>query len=108
MLPAGEGKVVNVGSSAGSRGRPNQAAYAASKAGIDGLTKALAVEWAPSGIQVNCIAPGHLYTPMVAKNMTDEMRDLRRRAGPLGTEGNAWDIAWVNVFLRFVVCDLLR
>ncbi len=36
---------------------------------------------------------------MVARNMTDEMRDLRRRAGPLGTEGNAWDIAWTTVFL---------
>ena len=49
-------------------------------------------------IRANCIAPGHVYTPMVA-DMTDESRDLRRRIGPLGTEGNAWDVAWAIVFL---------
>ncbi|MFP6888540.1 MAG: SDR family NAD(P)-dependent oxidoreductase [Nitrospinota bacterium] len=90
MLPAGEGKVVNVGSSAGSRGRPNQAAYAASKAGIDGLTKALAVEWAPSGIQVNCIAPGRFRTPLAAERIDDpeeserslRMVPMKRYAAP--------------------------
>ena len=90
MLPAREGKVVNVGSSAGSRGRPNQAAYAASKAGIAGLTKALAVEWAPSGIQVNCIAPGRFRTPLAAERIDDpeeserflRMVPMKRYAAP--------------------------
>ena len=63
------------------------------------MTASMAVNLGRDNIRVNCIAPGHLYTPMVARNMTDEMRDLRRRAGPLGTEGTAWDIAWTNVFL---------
>ena len=73
--------------------------YATSKAGVVGLTTTMAVTHGRDNIRVNCIAPGHIYTPMVAGTMPDETRDLRRRAGPLGTEGDAWDIAWAAVFL---------
>ena len=66
MLEAGEGKIINLGSSAGSRGRPNQTAYAAAKSGVAGFTKALAAELAEKNIQVNCIAPGRFHTPMTA------------------------------------------
>jgi NAD(P)-dependent dehydrogenase (short-subunit alcohol dehydrogenase family) len=59
----------------------------------------MAVHHGRDNIRVNGIAPGHIYTPMVAAAMTEEMRNLRRRAGPLGTEGTAWDIAWAAVFL---------
>ena len=59
----------------------------------------MAVQLGRDNVRVNCIAPGHIYTPMVGGKMSPEMRVKRRTAGPLGTEGNAWDIAWANVFL---------
>ena len=71
MLEAGEGKIVNLGSGAGSRGRPNQVAYAASKSGVRGFTEALAVELAEKNIQVNNIAPGRFPTPMTVDRIAD-------------------------------------
>ena len=71
MLEAGGGKIINIGSGAGSRGRPNQVAYAASKAGVRGFTEALAVELAEKNIQVNCIAPGRFPTPMTVDRIDD-------------------------------------
>ncbi len=101
MIDAGGGSIINISSIAGLRAGSGGSSipYAASKSGIIGMTASMAVHLGRNNIRVNCIAPGHIYTPMVARNMTDEMRDLRRRAGPLGTEGNAWDIAWTTVFL---------
>ena len=60
------GRVVNVSSIFGHRGVSGYAAYAASKAGIDGLTRTLAVEWASAGIRVNSVSPGHVKTAMSA------------------------------------------
>ncbi len=71
MLEAGEGKIINLGSGAGSRGRPNQVAYAASKSGVRGFTEALAVELAEKNIQVNSIAPGRFPTPMTSDRIAD-------------------------------------
>lgn len=73
--------------------------YSASKGGVIALTTAMAVQHGRGNIRVNCIAPGAIYTPMVAGEMTEEARDLRRRSNPLGTEGTAWDVAWAAVFL---------
>ena len=101
MVRGGGGSVINVSSIAGLRegSRGASVAYAASKGGVIALTRTMAVTHGRDNIRVNCIAPGHIYTPMVAGPMADEQRDLRRRAGPLGTEGTAWDIAWAAVFL---------
>lgn len=101
MFASGGGSIINVSSIVGLRAGSFGASipYAASKSGIIGMTANMAVHLGRDNIRVNCIAPGHLYTPMVAGRMSEEQRDLRRRAGPLGTEGNAWDIAWANVFL---------
>ena len=74
-------------------------AYSASKGGVIALTKTMAVTHGRDNIRVNCIAPGHIYTPMVAGSMSEERRDQRRKAGPLGTEGTAWDVAWAALFL---------
>ena len=63
------------------------------------MTTAMAVDHGRDNIRVNCIAPGHIYTPMASAGMSEETRDLRRRAGPLGTEGTAWDVAWAALFL---------
>lgn len=100
MTEAGGGSIINVSSIAGMRAGSGGASmpYSASKGGVIALTTSMAVYHGRDNIRVNCIAPGHIYTPMVSA-MAEETRDLRRRAGPLGTEGTAWDIAWAAVFL---------
>ena len=101
MIQGGGGSIINMSSIAGIRagsGGPS-VSYAASKGGIIALTTSMAVNHGRDNVRVNAIAPGHLYTPMVAGTMSEETRDLRKRAGPLGTEGTAWDIAWAAVFL---------
>ncbi|MEE9276081.1 MAG: 3-oxoacyl-ACP reductase FabG [bacterium] len=100
MVPAREGKVINIGSSAGSRGRPNQVAYAATKAGIMGFTKALAVEWAPHNIQVNCLAPGRFNTEMTRSRIEDEEANERfLRMTPMGRVPEIGEIGGLILFL---------
>ena len=101
MIEAGGGSIINLSSIVGLRagsGRPSHP-YAASKGGIIGLSNSMAVHYGRDNIRVNCIAPGHVRSPMVARHTSEEMLDLRRRAGPLGTEGTAWDVAWAALFL---------
>jgi len=100
MIDSGGGSIINMSSIDGLRGGGfGQIAYSVSKGGVIALTTSLAVQHGRDNIRVNCIAPGHLYTPMVAGHLTEDGRELRRRAGPLGTEGTAWDVAWAAVFL---------
>lgn len=101
MIEAGGGSIVNLSSIVGLRagsGRPSHP-YAASKGGIIGLSNSMAVHYGRNNIRVNCIAPGHVRSPMVARHSSVEMLNLRRRAGPLGIEGTAWDVAWAAQFL---------
>ena len=101
MIEAGGGSIINLSSIVGMRagsGRPSHP-YAASKGGIIGLSNSMAVHYGRNNVRVNCIAPGHVHSPMVARHTSKEMLDLRRRAGPLGTEGTAWDVAWATLFL---------
>ena len=93
------GRIINMSSVSGQLGLFGQANYSSSKAAIIALTKVSAREFARQNITVNAIAPGFLYTPMVAPFLTEATRELRRRAAPLGTEGTAWDVAWAAVFL---------
>ena len=67
------GRIVNIGSVVGSTGNPGQGNYAASKAGLIGMTKALAAEVASRGITVNCVAPGFIESPM-----TDALNEKQR------------------------------
>jgi NAD(P)-dependent dehydrogenase (short-subunit alcohol dehydrogenase family) len=73
-------------------------AYTASKAALIGLTREWAYDHGREGIRVNCILPGHVYTPMGLSG-GEELRRRRLRASLLTTEGTAWDIAWPAVFL---------
>jgi NAD(P)-dependent dehydrogenase (short-subunit alcohol dehydrogenase family) len=99
MIASGGGSIIHVSSIDGLRaGMTPNVPYAVAKGGLITLTKAMAVQHGREGIRVNCIAPGHLYAPFVA-TISEETRDLRRKAAPLGTEGNAWDVAWAAVFL---------
>ncbi len=97
LRAVGGGAIINLSSIAGMRGMGG-GAYASAKAGVIGLTRELAYSHGRSNIRVNCIAPGHLYTPMGDQG-GPERREQRRRAGLLGTEGNAWDVAWAALFL---------
>ncbi|HLZ71871.1 MAG TPA: SDR family oxidoreductase [Dehalococcoidia bacterium] len=97
----GGGAILNISSVSGMRGRGN-APYAASKGGVIALSTTLAIQHAAQGIRVNCIAPGPVYTPMVAGGMAPETRAARLASVPLGAvglEGTAWDIGWAAVFL---------
>lgn len=98
MIRAGGGSIINISSIAGMRGH-GLAAYSASKGGVIALTKTMAVQHARDNIRVNCVAPGPVYTPMVAEDMTEELREIRKNSVPLKTEGTAWDVAWAAVYL---------
>ncbi len=99
MIESGGGSIINVSSIDGERaGWSRNVPYAVAKAGVAQLTRVTAVHHGRENIRVNCIAPGHLHAPFVAR-ISDEARELRRKAGPLGTEGDAWDVAWAAVFL---------
>jgi NAD(P)-dependent dehydrogenase (short-subunit alcohol dehydrogenase family) len=100
MAQSGGGSIINISSIDGIRaGFTANIPYAAAKGGVISITRSMAVHHGREGIRANCIAPGHLYSTMVSTDLSAEDRDLRRRAGPLGIEGTAWDVAWAGVFL---------
>ncbi len=101
MLERGAGSIVNVGTFLGERGhRPARAAYNASKYGVVGLTKSLAVEWGGAGVRVNCICPGVHRTPMLAPALEDpEAEERLREKTVLGRMGEPGDIVGLAVFL---------
>jgi NAD(P)-dependent dehydrogenase (short-subunit alcohol dehydrogenase family) len=101
MLAGGGGSIVNVSSTAGVlglSGTPGAVAYAASKAGLQGLTLSVAADHAAEGIRANCLIVGTVFTPLV-RFMGEEGRERRRKAVPLQTEGTGWDVAHAAVYL---------
>ena len=70
MLAAGSGSIISISSISGLRGAPRRAVYAASKAALDGMTRALAMEYGPRGIRANSVAPGVVETEMWRTNLT--------------------------------------
>jgi 3-oxoacyl-[acyl-carrier protein] reductase len=98
MMKRRFGRIVGITSVVGVTGNPGQANYAASKAGMIGMSKALAAEVASRGITVNCIAPGFIATPM-----TDALNDAQREAisgrVPAGRLGTSEEIAAATVYL---------
>ena len=92
MIADKEGCIINISSIWGITGASCEVAYSVSKAGMDGLTKALAKELAPSNIRVNSIAPGYIKTDM-NKNFTNEEIEEIKKEIPLGKLGMPEDIA---------------
>lgn len=98
-LMAGNGKaIVNIASVAGMLAHGNSA-YGPSKAAVIQLTSELAVMYGRDGIRANCVAPGHIMTPMVEAHVKGEHRRVRTAIAPIGIEGDAWDIAQAALFL---------
>jgi len=94
------GSIVNICSLLSERSRPTVAAYTAAKAGLLGLTRALAVEWAPQGVNVNAVGPGYFQTELTAPLQADPEFDawVKRRT-PLGRWGRPEDLVGATVFL---------
>jgi len=98
MMKARGGRIINITSVVGSSGNPGQANYAAAKAGVAGMTRALAREIGSRGITVNCIAPGFIDTDMT-KVLPEEQRTALTAQIPLGRLGSPEDIAHAVAFL---------
>ncbi len=98
MIREKRGGIINISSIWGLRGASCEAAYAATKAALIGLTRSLALELAPSGIRVNCVAPGCIETDMVRVLSADTQAMLVNET-PLGRFGTPADIANTVVFL---------
>ncbi|MGU3422107.1 3-oxoacyl-[acyl-carrier-protein] reductase [Methylobacterium sp. A52T] len=98
MMRRRSGRIVNIGSVVGSTGNPGQGNYAAAKAGLVGMTKALAAEVASRGITVNCIAPGFISSPM-----TDALNEKQREGilarVPAGRLGEGSEVAAACLYL---------
>lgn len=101
MLARGRGSVINISSMNARAPFPNRLAYCVAKAGVDMLTKVLAIEWAARGVRVNAIAPGYVATEMIqdlsARGLLDRAALARRT--PMGRLGTPEEIGAVAVFL---------
>ncbi len=98
MMKARRGRIINITSVVGSMGNPGQVNYAAAKAGVGGLTRALAQEIGSRGITVNCIAPGFIDTDMT-RSLSEAQRTALTERIPVGRLGTPEDIAGVVAFL---------
>ena len=98
MMETGGGSIINISSIAGLRAH-SSTPYTASKAAVIGLTMSMAADHGPDGIRVNCIAPGLIFSPMVAPRMDDDLREIRKSAAPLRTEGDSWDVGYAALYL---------
>jgi NAD(P)-dependent dehydrogenase (short-subunit alcohol dehydrogenase family) len=98
MKRAGRGRIINTASIASFVGRPNRVAYVSAKAGLLGMTRAMAIDLGPMGITCNAIAPGSINSPMNAAQAADAEHDWGKET-PMGRWGTAEDIANAAVFL---------
>jgi NAD(P)-dependent dehydrogenase (short-subunit alcohol dehydrogenase family) len=101
MVARGTGNIIMISSMASQYGIPKVIGYTASKAAVEGMTRALAVEWAPYGIRVNCIAPGFISTAMSSKALDSDPERKKRVLArtPMGRLGEPSDIANAALFL---------
>jgi 3-oxoacyl-[acyl-carrier protein] reductase len=98
MMRTKAGRIINLSSVVGESGNPGQAVYSASKAGLIGLTKTLAREYASRGITVNAVAPGFIETDMTA-SLPEAAQKGIIESTPLGREGRPEEVAAAVLFL---------
>jgi NAD(P)-dependent dehydrogenase (short-subunit alcohol dehydrogenase family) len=103
LARGGRGSIVNLSSQMGTVGYPGRVAYCATKHAVEGLTKALGVEWAPHGIRVNAVAPTFVLTPLTRPMFDDETfaAEVRRRL-PTGELATVQQVADA---VRYLACD---
>jgi NAD(P)-dependent dehydrogenase (short-subunit alcohol dehydrogenase family) len=99
MLEAGTGSIITVSSVHGRHGIPRQLAYAASKGGVEQLTRTLGAEWAPRGVRVNCLAPGYFVTDLTAAYVKSHHGERTLKRIPLGRFGQTPEIVGAAVYL---------
>jgi NAD(P)-dependent dehydrogenase (short-subunit alcohol dehydrogenase family) len=106
MMTQKSGAIINISSTASVQINPNPYfSYYASKSGVNHLTRALAVHYAPYGIRANAVLPGVMDTPLIYQQIagqfrnTEEMIRSRNAASPMGHMGTAWDVAHAALFL---------
>jgi NAD(P)-dependent dehydrogenase (short-subunit alcohol dehydrogenase family) len=104
MIRNGGGSIVNISSIAGIRAH-GSLAYGPSKAAMAALAREIGVLHGREGIRANTVAPGHVLTPLAMSLLPPEMRAQRRDVGPLGIEGDAWDVA---LAVRYLASDEAR
>jgi NAD(P)-dependent dehydrogenase (short-subunit alcohol dehydrogenase family) len=114
MMAGGYGRIVNISSTQSIAVEPKVSAYAASKGGINALTRSLAVELAEHNIVVNAIAPGCIHTPMSIIDGVDETKSdyfqewyVKQRKIPLARPGKADEIASAALFLASDECSYI-
>ncbi|HEX9125965.1 MAG TPA: 3-oxoacyl-ACP reductase FabG [Methylomirabilota bacterium] len=108
MIERGRGKIINIGSMYGKLGVSHYAAYCASKAAADGLTRSLAAEWARHGIQVNCLAPGYMNTDIPRAAMADpKTRERFLSKVPARRLGEPEEAAALAVYLASPASDFM-
>jgi NAD(P)-dependent dehydrogenase (short-subunit alcohol dehydrogenase family) len=99
MLAAGGGVIVNMASILGNTGTRMSPAYVAAKHGVVGLTKATALEYADKNIRVNSVGPGYIQTPLLTKNLTEEMMKGLAAMHPIGRLGESEEVAELVLWL---------
>lgn len=100
MLQRGQGSIVAIGSGAGLGGMAERSHYSASKHGVNGLVKSLAIEWGPRGVRVNCVSPGAVDTPLLRKHWSQRrIERLYLDRIPLRRLATAEDQAHAAMFL---------
>ena|SRR5437773_4966479 len=108
MIARGRGKIINIGSMYGKLGVSHYAAYCASKAAVDGLTRSLAAEWARHGIKVNCLAPGYMNTDIPRAAMADpKTRERFLSKVPARRLGEPEEAAALAVYLASPASDFM-
>ncbi len=108
MLAAGRGKIINLASQAASVALRGHAAYCASKAGVLGLTRVLAYEWAPRGVTVNAISPTVVMTDLGRRAWEGEKGEAMKALIPMGRFAEPEEVASVALFLASGMSDMIN